>query len=632
MKKIALPTFEAVLEFTPIRWIRHTRFGRRLSTVPVIERLIQRVWKQWNLRTGASFSTSPLEPRQEAIPSDGSPIRVEKDSNITTRFIVLSEGRSGSTLLVDELGRRWDEIRSEREVFQWKWRGSKSFEAIARRTFIQDTGHAIVGCKILLLQVSDEQLTQLLELQGMRVIFLRRRNLLRRYVSLKIAEQTDLWRQSSREKVRIPTLEERRITIRTDNFYQRTMTTFAYFRRFEELAASVPSIDVYYEDLSSDLNNELRRIAEFLGAGEPSREDPPLLTKQNPESLEDLILNFDEVCSFLSEVGMSEFITMDEADHESRESSRTLRCWPSPSQKELFTAVFGPENLFEERWDKWLSQAKAWTLMEDLDGLQPLIHRRLRLSRPESRISKDFRADSTRTIASNLRFRTHLVEILDRFQKDGISATFVGDAALTFSLSSKANHSMQFHVLEFVPRPDHLEATIGALEEEGWSVVQSADDHPGDVTLQLDDVENLSPIRIKVNQHVLRFSDQHALDEELLRNAHRASEGTSRLRRLAPGDLLFSLIVDGLLVRPARSLLWIPRSHALLASSEEGIDWDRFIRLASEYELVPAIRQALDLLAEVSPGLIDSKIIDRVHALPVRDETRIAFETAMTPC
>jgi hypothetical protein len=214
-----------------------------------------------NRELAAAVSTelaakSPMAATTSKVSADR--LRTGSPTAITTRFIVLSEERSGSTLLVEELHRRWPEIRSKGECFSELIRSeSDDFESVARRTFLDDTGEAIVGCKVFPLHISEPQLVALRQLEGMRVIILRRRNQLRRYVSFKIAKKTSEWHWNQfRLRDQPLTAEKRSITIDKRDLFKGIIISNNRFQWFERATAGIPRIDVWYEDLSAHLDDD----------------------------------------------------------------------------------------------------------------------------------------------------------------------------------------------------------------------------------------------------------------------------------------------------------------------------------------------------------------------------------------
>ena len=232
-----------------------------------------------------------------------------------TRFLLLSEPRTGSTLLIRELDQRWPEIRVGYEPLNPVNRGESCFEDIARSFYGQDAGEPIVGYKVFGPHVTQQQLTTLIELEGTRVMILRRRNHLRRHVSEQIALRTRQWRADTlKGPVEQIPLDRRAISVDTTELQRRMQVSRENFEEFERLSAGRPRIELWYEDLIDDLDGELRRVAAFLGAGEPAHEHPPSLHRQNPEPLRALIINFDEVDAFLRDLGLERFLELDDAE------------------------------------------------------------------------------------------------------------------------------------------------------------------------------------------------------------------------------------------------------------------------------------------------------------------------------
>lgn len=249
------------------------------------------------------------------MPMRGDALITTADSpSVTTRFLLLSAPRSGSTLLADELDRRWTEIRSAGESFNPIRRSpSDCFEDLAGIAFEDDAGASIVGVKIFGPHVSEHQLSVLLGFDGMRVIILRRRDQLRRYVSEQIAHKTGRWRefQSVGTIEEIPA-QERSVHVDTAELLMSIRNSEDHFARFETLSTGISRIDLWYEDLVADLDGQLRRVAGFLGAGEPDNESPPRLVRQNPEPLSTLITNYDEVESLLSRIGRGDLLMLEQ--------------------------------------------------------------------------------------------------------------------------------------------------------------------------------------------------------------------------------------------------------------------------------------------------------------------------------
>ena len=242
------------------------------------------------------FATRKLGVRNDTVPSG------------VTAFCVLTTERSGSSLLDERLSACWSEIRSDGEIFNPRHRGNRTFEETLARTYLVDTGHRIVGCKVIRSQVTDSELESLLRLPGIRVVVLRRENVLRQFVSLKIAEKDEIWKQpahTSRSDVR-----SRAVEIGVEELLAYEEQQHQTYAQFEELIAGMPVHHMAYEELTTDFDAELVKLGEFLGAGLPNKSLTLKFLHQNPEPLRELISNYEVLRSDLMSAGHERFLWM----------------------------------------------------------------------------------------------------------------------------------------------------------------------------------------------------------------------------------------------------------------------------------------------------------------------------------
>ncbi len=223
-----------------------------------------------------------------------------------TPFVVLADARTGSTLLMECLAAQWVTIRADGEIFSRNMRRGRPARVVVADTYFVDTGHALIGSKILAGQVSDDDLRALLNVPGIRVVILQRRNIIRQLVSLRIASQIEIWRQSVGDEG--VDLTERVVEVQPSEVMEYRTVCDQEQDRYAAFTDGLPVCHVTYEDMMADLDGEVRRMAEFLGAGEKSRSVPPRLQRQNPESLRELINNFDELRAALSAAAEHELV------------------------------------------------------------------------------------------------------------------------------------------------------------------------------------------------------------------------------------------------------------------------------------------------------------------------------------
>jgi LPS sulfotransferase NodH len=156
-----------------------------------------------------------------------------------------------------------------------------------------------VGFKIFYYHPNDEHNSELWEtlinMENLRVIHLKRRNILRTLISRKIAEIQDQWAKTNKEiqsRNKVP----KQVSISVEDLNKGFNQTRRWENDGAHKFADHPIIDVYYEDLVENKDAELRKIWEFLDVSTFEAKTP--LKKQNPESLSELLTNFDEISTY----------------------------------------------------------------------------------------------------------------------------------------------------------------------------------------------------------------------------------------------------------------------------------------------------------------------------------------------
>lgn len=160
----------------------------------------------------------------------------------------------------------------ERRVFRPMWPGLRA-----------------VGFKLFYDHVPDDSpLWRALERQPLRVIHLKRRDLLEAYASLTVAEKTGEWiRPIHREAVTPPTQIELEYESCLAYFGQAVAWREEFDRRFPQ------ALEVFYEDLVTDFDGQMHDIQCYLGVR--PRRLQPTTRKQNRRPLQTLIANYREL-------------------------------------------------------------------------------------------------------------------------------------------------------------------------------------------------------------------------------------------------------------------------------------------------------------------------------------------------
>lgn len=210
-----------------------------------------------------------------------------------TPFIVLGQGRTGSNLLRMAL-QSSPQVVMKNEIFGGNERvKGKDFDIISANLLRHyPISVKAVGCKIFYNHLTEEEWLKFQFLPDFKIIHLTRRNQVKLFLSLQIAQKTNQWVEN-KPGIK-PPLEQRQICID-----QRQLIEFIRLshlqreqarQRFKDRAV----LEIYYEDLVADFDRVVTEAITFIGAKEWDRAKVNL-RKQNPEPMRDLILNYDEL-------------------------------------------------------------------------------------------------------------------------------------------------------------------------------------------------------------------------------------------------------------------------------------------------------------------------------------------------
>lgn len=223
-------------------------------------------------------------------------ISFSKSQNYTP-FVILSEPRSGSTLLHTYLNSH-TQIKSYGEVLRENIEAndiSKEttpyIESLAFKPHTQAL--KAIGLKLFYEYYEDprycESFNYVLKRNDVKILYLIRRDILKIYVSLKIAQKTNEW-----SSVKSASYEPRtRITIDRNDYIQFREEHLRHRRLFLMLLKDHPLLEIAYEDLVHNPQPVLNSIQQFLGV--KPKVLFTLLKQQNPGSVASLITNYDEV-------------------------------------------------------------------------------------------------------------------------------------------------------------------------------------------------------------------------------------------------------------------------------------------------------------------------------------------------
>lgn len=225
------------------------------------------------------------------------------------RFIIFGRGRSGSTLLVDLLNSN-DRIHCDGEILHHKVLSPHSH-------IIQHASRHIdkvYGFKLLSYQVHNvqsvhrpERFVENLYEKGFKIIYLRRRNLLRHAVSNINARSRKFHHQKDEDN-----FESKAIYIPPNDLSDWIAGSEKLESLEKKMLLKVPYLDLFYED---DLVDPTRhqatvdKVCHFLNV--PTSEAKTKYVKLLPGNLSDIVENYSEIMSFLKNSRFSRYIDME---------------------------------------------------------------------------------------------------------------------------------------------------------------------------------------------------------------------------------------------------------------------------------------------------------------------------------
>lgn len=225
---------------------------------------------------------------------------------VDQRFAIIGNARTGSNYLLDGL-KTSPSVRMYHEIFASHNREvGKDFDKIFSTVFQNESKSTkSVGFKIFYNHLTEDEWKKLQAWQDLRIIHITRKNRLRTVTSLEIAFKTGRWTQSrnsggTREKrVR---LEPAKVIRRLERIEAGEAATRARFR-------DRPVLEVVYEELVQWPYQVFAAVGAYLGV---EGIDPRKirLKRQNPESLKQLIINYDEIETVLKNTRFAEYLTI----------------------------------------------------------------------------------------------------------------------------------------------------------------------------------------------------------------------------------------------------------------------------------------------------------------------------------
>jgi LPS sulfotransferase NodH len=225
---------------------------------------------------------------------------------VDQRFVIVGNARTGSNYLLDGL-KTSPSIRMYHEIFADHNRQvGKDFDRVFSTVFQPESKSTkMVGFKVFYNHLTQDEWQKFLTCKDLKIIHLIRRNRLRTVISLEIAFKTGQWTQSGKSnsseiKVKRLMLDPSKLIKRLEQIEEGEATARSRFRDRQVL-------EVVYEELVRSPKSVFESVGTYLGVEgiDPSR---IRLRRQNPETLQQLIVNYEEVEAALRNTRFEEYL------------------------------------------------------------------------------------------------------------------------------------------------------------------------------------------------------------------------------------------------------------------------------------------------------------------------------------
>jgi len=219
--------------------------------------------------------------------------KIMKGGSKYVKFIILARSRTGSTFL-EKLLNDHPNIQCEGELLN-NLSGRSPKNIINSFFSNKQTSTLAAGYKIFYYHPNDSDSEEVwnlhLKLKNLKVIHLKRSNILRTVLSKQIASKTKQWSINNNSE-KIP-IEQKQIKLSIDESIEEFEKTRNWENDFDLKFKNHSLIEITYENLTSNTQKELEKVANFLKV-KPFKTFKTSIKRQNTEPLEQIITNYQE--------------------------------------------------------------------------------------------------------------------------------------------------------------------------------------------------------------------------------------------------------------------------------------------------------------------------------------------------
>jgi hypothetical protein len=300
-----------------------------------------------------------------------------------------------------------------------------------------------------------------------------------------------------------------------------------------------------------------------------------------------------------------------------RITDATGGCWPTPFQELLLKAALLRTDAALHAWQEWYGQDGLERMDNGSYRLLPLAYRNLQRLDYQDPVLMKLKGVNRRAWCENHMVFRRVAPVLAEFHKAGISTMLLKGAALTL-LHYRDFGLRPMQDLDVLVPEEQAMSVIALLESRGWSRNTLPAVPLGDFFLSYRHSADFTrePLeRIDLHWHVLLQACYSGADRTFWEASVPVEFEGQPTRALCPTDQLVHACVHGVVWNPVPPLRWVADAFCILESS--AIDWTRLLDIATQFRVVPALRDALGYLAKTVEAPVPQEVLEKLKSLPV---------------
>jgi LPS sulfotransferase NodH len=217
--------------------------------------------------------------------------------------VVIARSRTGSNLLITLLNSHKNIIAKGAMFSRLNGRSTKD---ILDSAFPVKSLESCVGFKLFYYHPNDSDDKSIWDVlmkdKSIKIIHLTRANLLRVHISRLIANKTDKWTTDSKDN----NTKNKKVVVNIKEMIDDIEVTKHHMDQVERMFPEHEIFELTYEDLIDKQDAVLKQIQLFLGVKVQTLNS--YMKRQNPENIEDLVINYKEVSSTMMKLGLDEMV------------------------------------------------------------------------------------------------------------------------------------------------------------------------------------------------------------------------------------------------------------------------------------------------------------------------------------